>query len=185
MMRLPPITDDNWPQEIADLRDGFAGALNVYRVMAHHPALLRAWTELREHVVRRSALSPIQSELVILRTGWRRGSAYEWVHHVVRGLDCGLGLEQIMAAKGAPEQMDPADRLLALAVDALVDENALTTSQQRLLVDALGVPGMMDLIATVGFYTTLSYLLNSFSPPVEEKVSVRYRQVMRDDWALE
>lgn len=38
-----PLTDADWPHEIDDLRDGFAGALNVYRLMAHHPALLRAW----------------------------------------------------------------------------------------------------------------------------------------------
>ena len=36
-----PLTDAEWPEEIADLRDGFAGTLNVYRAMAHHPALLR------------------------------------------------------------------------------------------------------------------------------------------------
>jgi len=39
----PPFADEDWPSEIADMRDGFAGALNVYRTMAHHPALLKAW----------------------------------------------------------------------------------------------------------------------------------------------
>lgn len=183
MIRLPPLSDDDWPQEIGDLRDGFAGALNVYRVMAHHPPLLRAWADLREHVVRRSTLTPAQSEMVILRTGCRRGSTYEWAHHVVRGVDCGLSLDRIMAAKGAPDRMAPGDRLLALAVDALIDQNALSTALQGDLVQALGVGGMMDLIATVGFYTTLSYVLNSFDPPIDDAISVRYRQLVGDDRA--
>jgi hypothetical protein len=52
----PPIEDANWPVEIADLRTGLAGALNVYRVMAHHPDLPRAWAPRRQHIVKESAL---------------------------------------------------------------------------------------------------------------------------------
>jgi hypothetical protein len=37
-----PLGDGDWPEEVADLRDGFAGRLDVYRVMARHPALLQA-----------------------------------------------------------------------------------------------------------------------------------------------
>jgi len=178
MTRLPPISDKDWPRAIEDLRDGFAGALNVYRVMAHHPPLLRAWSDLREHVVRRSALSPAQSEVVILRTGWRRGSTYEWAHHVVRALDCGLPRDRILTVKGALEGMEPADRLLAGAVDELIDNNRLSDRLQQSLVETLGIPGMMDIIATVGFYTTLAYLLNSFDPPVDAAIADRYRQVI-------
>ena len=174
MNRLRPLDDASWPDAIADLRDGFAGALNVYRVMAHHPALLRAWSDLREHVVRRRALTAMQSEVVILRCGFRRGSSYEWVHHVVRGFDCGLSLARIRSLRGAPQDMDPDDRLLAGAVDALIDTNALTPGQQERLIATLGVAGMMDIIATVGFYSTLSYILNSFDTPVDAAVNARY-----------
>ncbi|MER9191412.1 hypothetical protein [Mesorhizobium australicum] len=38
----PPITDESWLAEIADMRAGFAGVLNVFRTMTHHPALLKA-----------------------------------------------------------------------------------------------------------------------------------------------
>ncbi len=74
----PPLGDDQWPEPIEDLRSGFAGQLNVYRTMAHNPALLRAWAPLRQHLVKDSALGPQRSEVVILRTGHRLGSHYEW-----------------------------------------------------------------------------------------------------------
>ncbi len=50
-----PLSDSDWPAEISDMLPGFAGKLNVYRTMAHHPALLRAWSDLREHPL---SLSP-------------------------------------------------------------------------------------------------------------------------------
>lgn len=46
-----PINDDSWPSEISDMRNGFAGTLTSYRTVAHHPALLRAWAPLRQHVI--------------------------------------------------------------------------------------------------------------------------------------
>lgn len=64
-----PFTDSECPQDVAALLDDFAGQLNVYRTMAHHPALLRAWAPLREHLVRQSALGPELSAVVILRVG--------------------------------------------------------------------------------------------------------------------
>ena len=68
----PPLGDDQWPVSIADLNDDFAGALNVYRTMAHHPDLLRAWAPLRMHIVKDTALaasvfSPYASNLVVLQ----------------------------------------------------------------------------------------------------------------------
>mgnify|MGYP003382393370 CR=1 FL=1 len=177
MSRLPPLTDAGWPPAIADMRAGFAGALNVYRVMAHHPALLRAWTDLRAHVVQGSSLNPQQSEVVILRTGVRRQSHYEWVHHVVRGFDCDLSLARIAALRGPPDGMEPTDRVLASAVDALINENALPRIVQDALIGAVGVQGLLDVIATVGFYTTLSYLLKSFETPVDVRVAERFAAI--------
>lgn len=75
---LAPIPDRDWPSEITDLRDGLAGLLNVYRVMARHPALLRAWQDYRDHVVVRSTLGRQRREVVILRTGHRLHAEYEW-----------------------------------------------------------------------------------------------------------
>ena len=57
-----PIGDQDWPRDITDMLSGFAGGLNVYRTMAHHPALLRAWSDLREHVVNQTSLGAERSE---------------------------------------------------------------------------------------------------------------------------
>ena len=72
----------DWPDSLSDLRGGFADRLNVYRVMAHHPELLLAWKNFRNHVVGAKALGNEYCEVVILRTARRLGAVYEWAHHV-------------------------------------------------------------------------------------------------------
>lgn len=48
------------------MKDCFAGGLNIYRTMTHHPNLLRAWAPMRQHLVKDTALGPECSEVVIL-----------------------------------------------------------------------------------------------------------------------
>ncbi len=162
-----PLSDDQWPASLARLKDGWAGRLNVYRAMAHHPALVTAWEGLRNHVVLDSALGPARSEVVILRTGHRCGSAYEWAHHVVRGRACGLSDERIETLRGTVSGMAPEDRPLARAVDELVDDSRLGATTVTELVSQVGREGVLDVIATVGMYMSLAFITNSFDVPLE------------------
>lgn len=165
---LPPLADEQWPDDIADLRAGFAGALNVYRVMAHHPALLRAWAPLRQHVVKETTLGPERSEVVILRTAHRFGSAYEWAHHVSRARKLGFSDERILALRGLPEGEDG---LIVRAVDALLDDRKLAPKLEDDLASAIGREGVLDLIATVGFYSVLGYILMTYDTPLDADIA--------------
>ncbi|MEE2944675.1 MAG: carboxymuconolactone decarboxylase family protein [Pseudomonadota bacterium] len=167
----PPLSDEDWPQELADMLAGFAGGLNVYRTMAHHPALLRAWADLREHVVNQTTLGLEFSEVVILRTGWQLGSSYEWHQHIVRGRKNGLSDVRIARLSGPIVDIKGDDAVLATAVDDLFNERQLSQDSQTALVKLVGKPGMFDLIATVGFYSTLGYILNSFDTPLDQDIA--------------
>ncbi len=165
---LSPLADEQWPDDIADLRGGFAGALNVYRVMAHHPALLRAWAPLRQHVVKETTLGPERSEVVILRTAHRFGSAYEWGHHVSRARKLDFSDERISALRGLP---DGEDGLIVRAVDALLDHRKLSPDLEADLASAVGYEGVLDLIATVGFYSVLGYILMTYDTPLDADIA--------------
>jgi alkylhydroperoxidase family enzyme len=171
-LRLPPVSDAAWPAEAAHLREGFAGRLNIYRVMAHHPALLNAWESLRNHVVLANALTPRQQELTILRAAYRWRAGYEWAHHVSRGRKAGLGDAEIAAAGGAADRLPANDEAHALfaAVDELLDEGALSSSTQNRLSENLDKTAVLDLMATVGMYTTLAFLAKTFNPPLEPEL---------------
>jgi 4-carboxymuconolactone decarboxylase len=168
-----PLPDQEWPAALEDLRAGFAGKLNVYRVMAHHPALLRAWAPLRAHIVTDSALGAERSEVVILRTAHRFSSAYEWAHHVSRGRKVGLSDKRIAAIAATPIGEDA---LICRAVDALLDQHHLPPDLDRELVNLIGRHGVFDLIATVGFYSVLGYILMSYDTPLDTNIAEELSQ---------
>lgn len=164
----PPIDDADWPEAIAGMKSGFAGALNVYRTMAHHPELLKAWAPLRQHVVKDSALGAERSEVVILRAAHRMGSPYEWSHHVSRARALGMSDARIAAIRGMPEGEDG---LIVRAVDALFDQRRLSAGLEAELAGAIGRKAVFDLIATVGFYSVLGYILMTYETPIDAPVA--------------
>jgi 4-carboxymuconolactone decarboxylase len=166
----PPLRDSEWPETIANMKSGFAGRLNVYRVMARHPALLSAWSGLRNHVVLDNALGKQRSEVAILRTGHRLGSDYEWKHHVSRGRACGMSDERIASIAGEIEGMSDEDAAIARAVDEMFDEKRINAQTLEGLSALVGIEGVFDVIATVGMYSTLGYIVNTFSPPLDDDV---------------
>ena len=118
--------ENEWPGELDDMKSSFADKLNVYRSMAHHPNLLRAWADLREHIVVNSALSQQQSEVVILRTGNNLQVDYEWYHHVSRARACGMNDHRINSMKLATENMNTEDAIFADAVDEIMEKKKIS-----------------------------------------------------------
>ena len=171
LLEFQPLTDADWPEELLHFQGEFAGKLNVYRIMAHNPSLLHAWANLREHVVRNTALGPARSEVVILRTGHRFGSIYEWSHHVSRARRCGIDDARISTFQGPVEAMEPEDAILAGAVDELLTDAKLTERTIKRLVALVGKEGVLDLMATVGFYATLAFIVNTFKTPVDAPIA--------------
>ncbi len=124
--KFKPLSDADWPVEIAGMMDGFAGGLNVYRVMAHHPMLLRAWAGLRDHIV----------------------------HHRA---DCSDGGHRRRACESG--RCPDRSRLP-------YPPPARTELEQH-----LGPQGVLDVIATVGFYSTLAYIVKSFNVPIDAHIT--------------
>lgn len=165
-----PIEDDAWPHSIHDLKDGFAGQLNVYRTMAHHPALLKHWAPLRQHLVKESALGAHRSEVVILRTGHRLGSEYEIAHHISRARALGFSDARIRAILDEPEAEDA---LIVQAVDAIFDSHFIPPELEAALAATIGREAVFDLIATVGFYIILGAIVMTYDTPVDDKIAAQ------------
>lgn len=172
-LTLKPITDADWPDDISDMKSGFAGGLNVYRTMAHHPKLLRAWSDLRDHIVNHTALGPQLAEVVILRAGFRLGSSYEWSQHVIRARKCGLDDRRIAALRGTADDITTDDAVIVRAVDDLVDSARLSAQTRDALAQLVGRAGVLDLMATVGFYSTLGFILNTFETPLDDDIAAQ------------
>jgi len=169
MLRYLPV--NGWPASLDDMVDTFAGRLNVYGVMANHPALLRAWAGFRMHVVEGSSLDPQLSEVVILRTGHLLGSSYEWAHHVMRAEKLGMEEARIASIRGPIGEMSVADRILCGAVDQLFAHHRLDVETQEQLSVLIGTEATLDLMATVAHYMMLGFMLNSVPVPLDAPVA--------------
>lgn len=168
-LNLAPLSDGEWPESISSIRNGFASQLNGYRVMAHHPALLQAWSTSRNHVVLESGLPARWREIVILRTAKFLGSKYEWAHHVERGRAVGLTEAEIeaVATEAPADEFTPAEKLLVRAVDVLLESFCISYSLREALAAHVSAQNLLDLMATVGMYLTLGFIVKTFETPIE------------------
>lgn len=150
-------------------RVGGGKILNIFRTLAHAPMALTAFLSWGNYILsKRNALSPRDRELVILRTGYNCRSGYEWTQHKRIGLDCGLTEEEVARIKAGPGAgWSDLDRAMLRATDELTTDHFVTDATWAALAP-LGDKGRMDLVMTVGQYTQVSMILNSFGVQVED-----------------
>jgi 4-carboxymuconolactone decarboxylase len=171
--RLAPLTPEEWSDDQRQLLEPFADdgeVLNIFATLAHHPKLLKRWLVFGGHIMVASTLPPRDRELLILRTGWRCQSPYEFGQHAVIGRQAGLTDEEIAAVTRGPD--DPTwsddDARLLTAADELVDDHRLSDATWTGLNERYDTPQVLDLIFTVGQYTLVSMALNSLGVQIEE-----------------
>jgi uncharacterized protein YciW len=89
-------------------------------------------------------------------------------HHRI-GLDCGLTAEEIERIKAGPDAdgWTPLECAMLRATDQLVQDHFINDATWADLAE-LGDQGRMDLVYTVGQYTQVSMMLNSFGVQLEE-----------------
>lgn len=141
-----------------------ARGFNIFRTLARTPDALAAFLAWGNYVLSpRNTLSPRQRELAILRVGFLCGAGYEWAQHRIIGREAGIATAEIDAVKrgGDAPTWDALDRAILGACDELVRDHCITGATWAALAP-LGDRGRMDLVYTVGQYTQVSMLLNSF-----------------------
>ncbi len=153
-----------------DNKVGGGTVLNIFRTLAHAPKGLSAFLGWGSHVLsRRNSLPERERELVILRTGWLCKSGYEFAQHTRIGKQCGLADEEIAAIKQGPDAANwtPIEAAMLRACDELVTDHHVSDATWAALAE-LGDRGRMDLVFTVGQYTQVSMMLNSFGVQLED-----------------
>ena len=151
-------------------REG-ARPLNIFLTMAHAPEALTRFLGWGNYVLsKKNDLDPRQRELAILRTGFNCGSGYEWTQHREIGLRAGLSEAEIHAIKQGPDEpaWSAIDRAILTACDELTRDFFVSDTTWAALA-ALGDKARMDLVMTVGQYTQVSMMLNSFGIQLEDE----------------
>lgn len=175
--RIEPLQDDEFSDEVKEILKPLAGwgrILNIFRTLARTPRALRRFNFWGGYVLSdRNDIAPREREIVILRVGYLCSSGYEWAQHEQIGKDCGLTDIEIQRIKEGPAspQWNDTERAMLTAADELVRDHFISDETWAKL-SGLTEKQKMDLVYTVGQYTQVSMILNSFGVQLDEGLTL-------------
>lgn len=164
--RIPPLSPDEQDDQARELLAGAAApgipAANIFATLVRHPGLFRKWMPFGGKLLS-GKLPARDRELLILRTGWRCQSDYEWGQHVLIGRASGITDEEIERLKDGSDAAgwDPFDATLVRAADELHDDACITDETWATLAARYDAQQMTEIPMVVGQYHLVSYTLNS------------------------
>jgi alkylhydroperoxidase family enzyme len=130
--------------------------------LARHPDLARAYLTFSRHLLA-SSLPPRARELVVLRTAVVCGSVFEREQHEIIARREGVDDESIVGTAEGPDASGwaPADAALMRAVDQLLADWTVDDGTWVELAESYDVHQLMDIVFTVGGYSTLAMAFNA------------------------
>ena len=176
--RIAPLPRASWNEEVRTLLERVPGGLespfNIFTTFARHANLFRRWLPFGT-VLLSGELPPRDRELLILRTAWNCGAAYEWGHHAGIGLAAGLTGDEIarVPGGGAAPGWEAFDAALLRAADELHTGACISDGTWAVLADRYTERQLIELPMLVGQYHMVAYFVNSLgvtpdpgSPPL-------------------
>ena len=169
--RIAPLTDAEFNDEQKEMLAPMGGrVLNIFRTLVREPKAFKGFLAWGNYVLsRRNALPEREREIVILRTGYLCKSGYEWTQHVIIGKRSGLSDDEIARLKkGAGAGWGAADAALIRASDELHNDQFISDATWTALGKHFTQKQCMDVVFTVGQYTQVSMILNTFGIQLDE-----------------
>jgi len=134
----------------------------LYNSWLQFPEFGQLMLKLADAIRARPELSAKRREILVLTTSVELGCRIEYDFHSVFARHQGLS-DAVIAAIGEggdPSFDDAGDRAVYKANIELVKTGTLTDATRDAVVAAIGLPGLMQLIAAVGLYTVVAYSSN-------------------------
>ncbi|WP_020694825.1 carboxymuconolactone decarboxylase family protein [Reyranella massiliensis] len=143
--------------------------LILFRTMARNPRVFGKM--FAGGLLDKGALSLRQREIVIDRTTARLGCEYEWGVHVAFFANrVALDTDQVAALVHGPADAPcwtQDEQALIAVVDDLVDHRTIATSTWNVLAVHFDETQILETIALVGYYHTISFLCRGLELPLE------------------
>jgi alkylhydroperoxidase family enzyme len=175
--RIPPLPEAEQDAVARELlgEAGFGrggGASNIFATLVRHPGLFRRWLPFGGKLLA-GKLPERDRELLILRTGWHCGSAYEWAQHVRIARQAGLADDEIDRVREGPDApgWDAFDATLLRAADELHADACVSDATWAVLAERYDERQMIELPMLVGHYHLVAFALNSLGVQVEPDVA--------------
>jgi len=173
--RFKPLTyDEMTPAQktmIDHLLSGPRGGVNgPFNVLLRSPEIGDLGQQFGASTRFQSSLPPKLYELAILVTARHWTSQYEWQAHHRSGLQAGVepAIADAIAEGRRPQGMQPDEAAVYNFASELLETKQVSDETFAAAKNAFGERGVVDLIAVIGWYNTVSMLLNVDRYPVAD-----------------
>jgi 4-carboxymuconolactone decarboxylase len=165
--RLPPIPAEALTADqqaaVDEMVQGRRGAvIGPFIATLRSPELTRRLQRLGEYLRYNAALPEKLREMAILLTASEWTQGFEWQVHAPLAAQAGLSAATIdaIAERRVPPSMDHGESLVYALCTELQRTRAVADATYDAAVHEFGEQGVVDLVAMVGYYTTLAMILN-------------------------
>jgi alkylhydroperoxidase family enzyme len=165
---IPPV-DEPDSEELRELYERLAeamgehGVLNIFRIIAHNPRLLRQWLRLGTLLLSPGGLvlEPRLREIAILRVAQLCGSEYEFAHHIRIAQRAGLTEEEISTLQDYDESphFSELDRAVIRFTDAAANLTPGAPGAAREMKRWLSDRELLELAFVAGHWGMLARVL--------------------------
>lgn len=177
--RMPPIPRDRMDEAqraaadelIAGPRKGVKGP---FIPLLRSPPLMARLQKVGEYLRFESPLSRRVNEFVTLVVARAWTQQFEWFTHAPLALQAGTSAETLEALREGrrPPGMSSEEELAYDFTTELLQHHGVSDGTYRAAAEALGERGVVDLVALVGYFATVSMVLNVAHTPPEPNPGV-------------
>lgn len=144
--------------------------LNIFKMMAHSPGVLKPFTSLGTAFLFNGTLDPVTRECAILRVGYLSGATYETAQHERIGLDLDMDSALFDALRTGPDHPGLSDeqRLAVALTDDVVKNVRASDATFDPVLAHFGPGGAQELVLVIGYYMMVSRFLETFDVDIED-----------------
>ncbi len=171
--RIPPLAPEHRDARVAALLETLrphpdGEEMNLFATLAHHPRLLRRWSQFGGVLLFGGTLPDRDREVLILRTAANCGADYEWGHHLVIGGAAGLTDQEMNALAQRGPELSGADMTLVRAADELHQDNVISDATWADLAERYSNDQLIEVPMIVGQYHLVAFTLRSLGVERED-----------------
>lgn len=153
------------------LDESFA-ALNAFRTMLNNPTATGAFAAMLTTLMFRNTVSARARELIILRTGWRTRSEYEFCQHARVSRELKMTEEEILGVRdpAACKAYNEIDRALLRMADEIHEAAEVSPATWSILRGAFSASDLVELLLIAGFWRMAAGYLKTARVPLDAGV---------------
>jgi 4-carboxymuconolactone decarboxylase len=169
MARIPTI--DSRDQLRPEHRPAYDGIVQSrgsvqgpFTVLLHSPEVAGRIAHLGAHIRFESPLPAKEKELAVLTVAREMDCRFEWAAHVIESRKAGVREEAIRAIRDrrAPQGLTAEEAQVVAYVQQVLRAHRVDDATFQALRDRIGVSLVVELTATIGYYTLLACTINAF-----------------------